>query len=160
MKRTTREWVRRAEGDWKDAQILAKGNSKSHDGVCFHCQQLVEKYLKAILVENSVNFPKSHDLDRLLLLVLPIHPSLRSFRRGMLYLSEFAVEVRYPEYNASKRQALAAIRWMEQIREECRTLLGIKPPLATQEGFLIKSSVAGSAHPRRFGPSTILRTCS
>jgi hypothetical protein len=36
--------------------------------------------------------------------------------------------VRYPEYNASKRQALAAIRWTDQIRKECRALLGIKPP--------------------------------
>jgi HEPN domain-containing protein len=39
MKRTTRAWVR-------------------HDGVCFHCQQCAEKYLKGLLEEHGHAVPK------------------------------------------------------------------------------------------------------
>jgi hypothetical protein len=45
-----------------------------------------------------------------------------------VFLTQFAVEFRYPGKNATKRQALAALRWAERIRQECRTILGIKPP--------------------------------
>ena len=52
MKKTTREWVRKAESDY----VLAKQGSLSpvpvHDGVCFHCQQCAEKYLKALMEES------------------------------------------------------------------------------------------------------------
>jgi HEPN domain-containing protein len=99
-----------------------------HDLVCFHCQQATEKYLKALLEELGQTMPKTHDLLRLLLLLLPSHPSLRRFRRGAEFLSDFAVDTRYPGGSTSKREATAARRWAERFRQECRTLLGLKPP--------------------------------
>ena len=42
--------------------------------VCFHCQQSVEKYLKARLEEAAISFPKTHDLENLLMLLLPLEP--------------------------------------------------------------------------------------
>jgi len=41
-------------------------------------------------------------------------------------LSDFAVDVRYPEESANKRQAVAALRWADRIRTEARKLLGIR----------------------------------
>ena len=35
--------------------------------ICFHAQQAVEKFLKAFLVFHNIDFPKTHDLDFLLL---------------------------------------------------------------------------------------------
>jgi hypothetical protein len=55
---------------------------------------------------------------------LPI-PSLRSLTRGLSFLSQFAVETRYPGDDATGRQAMAALRWMERARTETRRLLGI-----------------------------------
>jgi hypothetical protein len=49
---------------------------------------------------------------------------LRPLRRGLLFLSVFAVDVRYPGINASKRQAAAALRWAVRVRTAARALLG------------------------------------
>jgi HEPN domain-containing protein len=98
-----------------------------HDVVCFHCQQCAEKYLKALLEELGLTVPKLHDLDHLRALLLPHHPGLRSLRRGLQFLTNFAVTIRYPGDNASKRQAVAALRWAERVRSVCRGLLGIRP---------------------------------
>ncbi|MBY0525833.1 MAG: HEPN domain-containing protein [Gemmataceae bacterium] len=42
---------------------------KPVEAVCFHAQQCVEKYLKAILVYRSIPFPKSHNIRVLMALV-------------------------------------------------------------------------------------------
>ena len=51
MKRTTKEWVRKAENDYRTAELLALSSEPLHDQLCFHCQQAAEKYLKALLEE-------------------------------------------------------------------------------------------------------------
>lgn len=38
----------------------------NYDAVCFHSQQCVEKYLKALLQEYNIAFGKIHDLPVLL----------------------------------------------------------------------------------------------
>jgi HEPN domain-containing protein len=98
-----------------------------HNLICFCCQQSAEKYLKALLEEAGQPIPKTHDLERLLTLLLPTPPALRRLRRGLVFLSDFAVDTRYPGDDASKRQAAAAVRWAGRIRDACRDLLGIKP---------------------------------
>ena len=96
-----------------------------HDGVCFHCQQAAEKYLKALLQELGLHIPKTHDLEDLLDLLLSHHGTLKALRRGLRLLSDFAVDVRYPSMFATKRQADAAFRWAQRIRETARGLLGL-----------------------------------
>jgi HEPN domain-containing protein len=91
------------------ARRLSRSESPLHDGVCFHSQQCAEKYFKALLEELGHAVPKTHDCVQLLALLLPYHPSLRRFRRGSAFLTNFAVTVRYPGDNASKRQAVAAL---------------------------------------------------
>lgn len=71
---------------------------------------------------------RTHDLEALLADLLTQFPSLRRFRRGLAFLTDYAVEARYPGKNASTRQMHAALRWIGRVRQECRTLLGIKPP--------------------------------
>jgi HEPN domain-containing protein len=126
MKKTTKEWVKKAEQDF----VLAKQGSRSsvpvHDGVCFHCQQCAEKYLKGLLEEQGLLVPKIHFLDVLLKALVPHYPTLRPLRRGLLFLSVFAVDVRYPGINASKRQAAAALRWAVRVRTTARALLGLR----------------------------------
>ena len=34
--------------------------------ICFHCQQVVEKLLKAYLISKNTDFEKTHDLEHLL----------------------------------------------------------------------------------------------
>ncbi|MBI3410819.1 MAG: HEPN domain-containing protein [Planctomycetes bacterium] len=97
-----------------------------HDGVCFHCQQCAEKYLKGLLEEVGFTITKTHDLDALLAALAPLYGTLKALRRGILFLSDFAVDFRYPGNNANKRQAIAAMRWAERLRMQIRSLLGIR----------------------------------
>jgi HEPN domain-containing protein len=97
-----------------------------HDGVCFHCQQCAEKYLKGLMEELGLHVPKTHSLGSLLTDLSPHHPTLRSLRRGLLFLSVFAVETRYPGRNASNRQTETALRWADRVQTPARALLGIQ----------------------------------
>src|SRR5690348_6294952 len=127
MKNLTAEWVRKAEVDYRVARKLAKSRPPMHDPVCFSCQQTVEKYLKALMEEQGLVVPRTHNLEDLLNLLLPSPPSLLALRRGCKFLIQFAVDVRYPGFYARKRQAEAALRWANRVRDTCRAMLGIRP---------------------------------
>jgi HEPN domain-containing protein len=107
------------------AQTLLQGKEPAHDGVCFHCQQSAEKYLKSILEENGSTIPKTHDLVDLLQMVTALGSDLPPLLRGCMFLSQFAVEFRYPGKDANERQATAALRWGDRVRTACRDLLGL-----------------------------------
>jgi len=128
MQKLTAEWVKKAEGDYRVALVLSRGSEPFHDQICFHCQQCGEKYLKALLQELGLPVPRTHGLVALRNLLLEHHPSLANLRRGLEFLSRFAVGPRYPMFQAKKRQAVSAVRWANRVREECRTLLGIRSP--------------------------------
>src|SRR5262249_35484644 len=122
----TREWVRKADMDWVMARQSGRSAALLHDGVCFHCQQRAEKYLKALLEELGLTIPRTHNLDDLLSQVSPHHSMLRGLPQGLIFLTDFAVDTRYPGRNASKRQASAALRWADQVRTAARRLLSIR----------------------------------
>src|SRR5947208_9116506 len=90
MKKTTAKWVRKAEADRVIALQSAESKKPLHDGVCFHCQQCAEKYLKGLLEERGLLVPKTHDLELLRPVLLPFYPALRSLRRGCEFLTQFA----------------------------------------------------------------------
>lgn len=76
--------------------------------------------------ELGLSVPKTHDLETLMIALKPHHPTLKSLRRGLAFLTDFAVDTRYPGDSASKRQAVAALRWSKRVRTEARTILGIR----------------------------------
>ena len=55
MNPLTLEWIESAEGDFATAgrELRARKNP-NYDAACFHAQQCAEKYLKAILQEQSI----------------------------------------------------------------------------------------------------------
>lgn len=108
------------------ARTLSRAKDKPFDGVCFHCQQSSEKFLKALLEEAGTPVPRTHNLLDLQHILLPKFPGLKPLERGLVFLKQFAVEFRYPGKNAIKRQAAAALRWAARVRQECRSLLGIQ----------------------------------
>jgi HEPN domain-containing protein len=64
MKKSTREWVLKAEEDLAVAMALVRPRKKPLWGpLCFHPQQCVEEYLKAKLNEASLQIHKTHDLE-------------------------------------------------------------------------------------------------
>src|SRR5258708_39603766 len=125
MKKLTREWVKKAEADFRAAVRLSHGNDPLHDQVCFHCQQCAEKYLKALMEEIGLVVPHTHNLVSLLPSLTPHHPTLRFLRRGLDFLTRFAVHTRYPGDSSTKRQAVAALRCADQTRAAARALPGL-----------------------------------
>jgi HEPN domain-containing protein len=112
-------------------KVVVKGMNKDECPllalqVCFHCQQSAEKYLNVLLEELDVAVPKTHDLDDLLVRLLPHYPSLNANRRGLRFLTGFAVDPRYPLLRTSKRQAASALRRADKVRKACRNLLGLQ----------------------------------
>jgi HEPN domain-containing protein/predicted nucleotidyltransferase len=127
MKRVTREWVKQAEGHFLAAQLGKRLKTPAYDSVCFHCQESAKKYLKGLLEEFGLRVPKTYDLDELLTRLQPHFPTLRSLRRGLHFLKDFGEDVLYPGRKASKRQAVAAVRWAGKVRAEARRRLRIRP---------------------------------
>jgi HEPN domain-containing protein len=126
MTSTTREWVEKAEADYAAALLLRRSRKKhSRDIVCFHLQQCVEKYLKARLEEATIAFPKTHDLERLLDLVVAVEPLWASLRPAMATITDYAVEVRYPGRTTSPAEAQTLLRATMRIRDLIRSSLGL-----------------------------------
>lgn len=62
----------------------------------FHCQQAVEKWLKAFLIWNGVAFPKVHDLHRIGAMRSAIEADLEAVISPVVDLTDFATVYRYP----------------------------------------------------------------
>jgi HEPN domain-containing protein len=62
MKDFTLEWVNKAEEDYIISMRENKAEPAIYSAVCFHCQQAAEKYLKAYMQEEGIEFEKTHDL--------------------------------------------------------------------------------------------------
>ena len=89
------EWERYAEYDSQTAEILIREQGPSNP-ICFHAQQVAEKYLKGFLVVQKIEFKKTHQLEYLLTLCEQSDNSFEKLRDDIAYLSEFYTEVRYP----------------------------------------------------------------
>lgn len=87
-------WLDKAEEDWLSANWLLEDGSPVTTPALFHLQQSVEKWLKAFLVNASVEFEKKHDLGYLL--QLTEDQELKKYEELLDELTPFAVELRYP----------------------------------------------------------------
>ena len=125
VQRLARMWIEKAEEDLLVAQrLLDPPEVCPFSTVCFHAQQSVEKYIKAILVARSIPFPKAHDIGELLHL-LPASVSVPLSVEEQELLTFYATTGRYPgEYEPVTRddaeRALAAARG---VREAVRAKL-------------------------------------
>lgn len=88
------EWIDLADSDLAFAQTGFEAEDFYHL-ICFHCQQSVEKIIKAFLIYHRTKFPKIHDLIELNKLCLLIDPSFTELREEISFLNTFYVETRY-----------------------------------------------------------------
>jgi HEPN domain-containing protein len=88
-------WLNYAETDLRAAQALLESSEFFPRQICFFAQQCADKSIKAILVFEEVNFPKSHDLDRLRDLI-PDGWKFKEIFPDLAELTIWAIESRYP----------------------------------------------------------------
>ena len=61
-----RQWISKANDDLIVIDKLTQNGIIAPSAICFHCQQVVEKYLKAFLIANGVEIRKTHNIEFLL----------------------------------------------------------------------------------------------
>jgi len=90
-------WLQKADNDFSSACYLAeKTRPVPTEIICFHCQQAVEKYLKAFLVYNSQEPQKTHDLTELVKKCCEFDVDFSVLTQKCYFLIPFAVHARYP----------------------------------------------------------------
>ncbi len=91
-----RRWLVKADHDRCAVEDALGRNPAITDVGAFHCQQAVEKVLKAYLVWRKQEFEKIHDLEELIDQCAPHDPGFSGFRDRVAPLTAYAVRFRYP----------------------------------------------------------------
>jgi len=96
-KDVVRQWIELADKDLALAEHTAKTMRPApYEIVCFHCQQFVEKYLKAFLVSSGQEPPYIHDLVKLTALCESENKAFSEIKQKCIALTEYGVQPRYP----------------------------------------------------------------
>ena len=91
-----KQWVIKGDHDLGTAKVTYLYIPEYLDTVTFHCQQAVEKYLKAYLIFQTMSFKFSHDLVYLLDLITQKDSDFEGYYDTVSELQGYAVEIRYP----------------------------------------------------------------
>jgi HEPN domain-containing protein len=87
-------WLLKAESDLTAAK-LCLAQEQALDTACFHAQQATEKSLKAYLTAHNVDFPFTHNLEKLVELCSANDAAFLSIKGLAQSLTPYAVELRY-----------------------------------------------------------------
>jgi HEPN domain-containing protein len=119
------EWLQKADEDLEFAASIIE-DSTFYAQICFHFQQAAEKYLKAVIVADELEFQKVHDLVALLKICLQRRPELSRRMPDCKVLNRYYIDTRYPVHwptNYSKHTALKAKAAAEAIRDDVKASL-------------------------------------
>ena len=92
-----KEWMNAGQEDLDVTQLIIAEGPYMLNSACFHCQQAIEKFLKAFLISRKKEFPKTHNLDHLR--ELCIHEDIGFSQFDVGDYENFAVRNRYPHDN-------------------------------------------------------------
>lgn len=110
MNEVVREWIDKAEGDFRTACREFEADPPNYDAVCYHAQQCIEKYMKALLIEKGQLPPRIHDLVVLGNLLKATVPAWDWPIEELRLLSRAAVVYRYPGESAEAEEAEIALQ--------------------------------------------------
>lgn len=119
------EWAARADDDLKVAEHTLKlGDECPTEIVCFHAQQCVEKYIKALLIHRGIEYPKTHDIEALLARFND-HPLPEVSPETQRRLTSYATATRYPgpDEPIPLREAEQAVAYARVIKVALAALL-------------------------------------
>ncbi|MGD0078587.1 MAG: HEPN domain-containing protein [Sedimentisphaerales bacterium] len=120
-----KEWISFAEDDIRMADVAMKLKSNVPCRIiAFHAQQCAEKYLKAYLVSQEVDFPYTHSIATLLKLCGKYALRIKEIQDADL-LTPYAITARYPgqDERVTKGETLKAIGMAKKVRQTVRDAL-------------------------------------
>ena len=126
---TPADWLARAKSN------LALAKTPKPDGVfwedmCFNLQQAAEKAIKAVLLDQNVRFPYTHQIGRLVKLVHDSEIPCPAELDNADDLSDYGVEARYPANSewATEEDYDDAVRLAAAVVGRAERLLAQPPP--------------------------------
>ena len=122
-------WLSRADLDLRAAKVDLGVSPPLLADAAFHCQQAVEKALKALLTHHDHLFRKTHDIGELALACLEHEPSLEALLRQSAPLTEYAWRFRYPGevFEPDRREVEDALEVAHRVVGEVRMTTGGGP---------------------------------
>ena len=92
------KWFQKAYNDLITAfHMFMNVHPKQNEISCYHCQQAVEKALKAFLLFTDIEAPYTHDLAMLCQLCIEQDSSFSNYLDDCADLSQYATRARYPD---------------------------------------------------------------
>ncbi len=95
MKKRVKEWVKYSKLDLDSALKLLESPDLTQSAA-FHCQQSIEKSLKAIIEEKINKVPRTHDLEKLYGLIEEYGIKLEIDEDILDQVNDVYIETRYP----------------------------------------------------------------
>jgi len=92
----TKAWLKKSANDLRGAMLDMEADPPLLEDAVFHCQQAVEKSIKAFLAFHDQPFRKTHNLEELGEACLKIDKTLSGLVEEAVPLSEYAWAYRYP----------------------------------------------------------------
>jgi HEPN domain-containing protein len=119
------EWLAKGWHDLVSARSLLCHEPEVTDTIAFHCQQAVEKALKAYLVYYGRTFDRVHNLGYLLDICGEIDEVCEQLRNAAEVLTPYGVGARYPGEieDISEEQATEALKSADYVWDNILALL-------------------------------------
>ena len=118
-KELIQRWIDKADRDLSTAKLIYLHLPDYYEMIAFHCQQSVEKYLKALLLFYDIEFERSHNLIYLLdLLSQKKQMDIEKYDKAIL-LNGFSIQIRYPDQTIvlTKEEIEASIQIADYFRD-------------------------------------------
>lgn len=128
------QWLAYARSDLAAAKALLANPEHYPRQVCYLAQQAVEKALKAALIREQIDFPFSHDLDRLRNL-LPETWRVKVAFPDLAEMTIWAIEARYPADmpEVFHIDAIRAVRTAEELSRLVEEDMGGSPGISADD---------------------------
>ncbi len=125
IKHVTQRWLRVAERDYRLINLILMADDPDFNNACFHAQQSSEKYIKALLQEHEIEFPRTHHLVELAELAQSTIPDMASRQKDLRRMTKCAVAARYIEVGVKASRADEAARVAAWVRAMVRQSLSV-----------------------------------
>ena len=90
-----KEWIEKGEEDFGFA-ATSIDYTDHFAQICFHFQRAAEKYLKAFIIADNLEFRPIHNLLELFEICKQKEPSIEEIKEACRYPNPFYIDTRYP----------------------------------------------------------------
>ena len=122
------EWLEYAQRDYDFALDVESHFWPKHmEKICYNCQQVAEKALKAVLAYHEVEIPKTHNIERLFDECNKFDTSLKLDEKIAGKMTDYATISRYPDRVTmwTEADAKLALKYAKRILDMVKQSLNI-----------------------------------